>query len=62
MSKGPHKCKGMRAFLARGAEDEEGGVVLLGEELERGGVFEGMDFVFLGEFLGEWEVELVQVV
>jgi hypothetical protein len=44
--------QGVRALLGAAAKDHEGGVVLLGEELERGGVLEGVDGVLLGELLG----------
>ncbi len=42
----------MRALLAGRAEDEQRGVVLLAEELEGGGILEGVDLVLLGELLG----------
>lgn len=42
-------------------EDEEAGVVFLREELEGGGVFEGVDGVFLGEADGVRAFEGVQV-
>jgi hypothetical protein len=51
----------MRALLGRGAEDEERGVVLLAEELQGRGVVERVDLVLLGEFLGQWDAQLVQV-
>lgn len=51
----------MWAFLAAGAEYQEGSVVLLGEELERGGVVEGVDGVLLGELFCERDTQLVQV-
>ena len=38
-------------------EDEEGGVVLEGEKLERGGIVEGVDVVLLGEALDEGSLE-----
>lgn len=40
-------------LLGAAAEDHQGGVVLLAEELERGGILEGVDGVLLGELLGE---------
>lgn len=40
-------------LLGAAAEDHQGGVVLLAEELERGSVLEGVDGVLLGELLGE---------
>lgn len=51
----------MRALLLTASKDEEGGIVLLGEELERGGVFKRVDGVLLGEFLGERKTERIQV-
>lgn len=51
----------MRTFLARRAKDQERSIVLLGEKLEGSGVFERVDGVLLGEFLGEWDFQLVQV-
>ena len=51
----------MRAFFGMGAEDEEGGVVFLGEEFKAAGVFEGVDGVFLGEADGEGAFERVEV-
>lgn len=45
----PHPCQRVRALLAVGAEDEKAGIVFLREEFEGGGVFEGVDVVFLGE-------------
>lgn len=50
---GSDEGQGVRALLAAGAEDEQAGVVLLGEELERGRVLEGVDGVLLGELLGQ---------
>lgn len=52
----------VRALLLAAAEDEEAGVVLLGEELERGGVLERVDGVLLGELLGEGLAEGVELV
>jgi len=51
----------MWAFLGCRAKDEHRGVVFLGEELERGSIFERMDFVFLRELLGEGDTQLVEV-
>lgn len=42
-------------------EDKEGGVVLLGEELEAGGIFEGVDGVLFGETDAEGAFEGVEV-
>jgi hypothetical protein len=49
------------AFLGCRAKDEHRSVVFLGEELERGSIFKRMDFIFLGELLGEWNAQLVEV-
>ena len=51
----------MRPLLAVVAEEREGGVVLGGEELERGRVLEGPDVVLLVEAEGERALEAVQV-
>lgn len=56
---GEGDCVG--ALLGGGAEDEDGGVVLLREELERGGVLEGVDGVLLRELLGEGLAEGVEL-
>lgn len=53
--------QGVGALLGAAAKDHERGVVLLGEELERRGVLEGVDRVLLGELLGERDAQLVQV-
>lgn len=55
------KRQRVRPLLLAAPKDEEGGVVLLGEEFERGGVFKGVDGVLLGEFLGEREAERMEV-
>ena len=52
----------MRTLLLSAPEDHETGVVLFGEELERGGVLEGVDGILLGEFLGEGLAHVVEVV
>ena len=52
----------MRALLARAAEDEEAGVVLLGEELEGGRVLERVNGILLCELLGEGLAEGVELV
>lgn len=52
----------MGSLLLAASEDEETGVVLLREELERAGVFKGVDRILLGELLGEREAEGVEVV
>jgi hypothetical protein len=54
MAKCADASEGVWALLAGGAEDDEGGVVLLAEELEGGGILEWVDLVLLGELLGEW--------
>jgi len=51
----------MRTLLARAAEDEDASVIFLREEFETGGVFKGMDFVLLGEFLGKGDTKLVEI-
>lgn len=51
----------MWAFLIRGTEDKERSIVFLGEELEGSGVFEGVDGVFLGEFFGQRDAQLVKI-
>lgn len=51
--KGADKGQRVRALLARAAKDEQAGVVLLREELERRRVLEGVDGVLLCELLGE---------
>jgi hypothetical protein len=43
------------------AEDKKGGVILFGEELQRGGVLERVDGVLLGEFDGPRSLETVQL-
>jgi len=40
----------MRALFGVAGKEEEGGVILGGEEFERGRVFEGVDRVLFGEF------------
>lgn len=61
VAKGAGQGEAVGPLLAAAAEDEEGGVVLLGEELERGGVLEGVHGVLLGELLGERLPQLGQV-
>lgn len=51
--KGADESDGMGPLLLAAAKDEEAGVVLVGEELERGRVLKGVDGVLLCEFLGE---------
>ena len=51
----------MWALLGGGTEDDEGGIVLLGEELDGGGIIEWVDLVLLGELLGEWSAKGVEV-
>lgn len=58
---GADEGEAVRTLLAAAAEDEQRGVVLLGEELERGGRLERVDGVLLGELLGERHAQLVQV-
>lgn len=41
--------------------DEDGGIVLVGEELEGGGIFKGVDVVLLVEFDAERTLEGVEV-
>lgn len=53
VAKGADKRQRVRALLLRAAKDEEAGVVFFGEELDGGGVLEGVDGVLLGELLGE---------
>ena len=43
------------------AEDEEGGIILLREEFERGRVLEGVKIVLFGKADGERPFELVEV-
>jgi hypothetical protein len=61
--KGAHKGDGVRALLVGAAEEEEGAVVLFGEEGEGGGVFEGVDWErdsglvswkIYGMYVGAW--------
>jgi len=40
----------VRTLFGVAGEEDEGGVIFLREELERDGVFEGVDDVFFGEF------------
>lgn len=47
------KGQRVRALLLRAAKDEEAGVVFFGEELDGGGVLEGVDGVLLGELFGQ---------
>lgn len=51
----------MRALLAAGPEDEQRGVVLLAEELERRRVLERVDLVLLRELLRQRPPQRVQV-
>lgn len=53
-AKSARKCQAVGALLGAAAEDEEGGIVLLGKELERRSIFKGVYGVLLGELLGEW--------
>lgn len=62
VAEGADEGEAVGPLLGGGAEDEEGGVVLLGEELEGGGVLEGVDGVLLGELLGQGLAQLVEVV
>lgn len=59
--KRPDESQRVRPLLARRAKDQNGGIVLLGEELERGGVVEGVDGVLLGELLGQGLAQGVEV-
>lgn len=52
----------MWSLLLRAAKDKETGIVLLREELERGGVIEWVNGVLLGELLGERNTEGVELV
>lgn len=52
-TKCPRKGEAVGSLLGAAAKDEEGGIVFLGKEFERRGVFKGVDGVFLCEFLGE---------
>ncbi len=52
---------GIRPLLAVASKHNEADVVLLGEEFERGGVFEGVDVIFLGEADGKRAFEGVEV-
>lgn len=61
VAEGAHEGEAVGPLLGGAAEDQQGGVVLLGEELERGGVLEGVDGVLLGELLGQRLAERVQV-
>ena len=51
----------MRAFLARGPEDQQGSIVLLGEELEGCDIFEWVDGILLGELFGEGNTQLMEI-
>jgi hypothetical protein len=51
----------MRPLLAARSKHQHTAVVLLGEELQRGNVLEGMDVILLGELLGERTAEGVEV-
>ena len=59
--KGTGDGDGVSALLAVAAKDEQTGVVLLGEELKRRGIFEGVDGVLLVELDAERALERVQV-
>ena len=59
VAKSPDHSECMRALLAAGSKDQDAGVVFLGEEFQRGSVFEWVDFILLGEFLGQWPAERV---
>ncbi len=52
---------GIWPFLTVAPKHDKASVVLLGEEFERGGVFEGVDVVFLGEADGERSFKGVEV-
>lgn len=52
----------MRALLGGAPKDQKRSVVLFGEELERGGVLEGVDRVLFCEFLGQRLAQLEEVV
>lgn len=57
-----NKSQGMGTLLLAATKNEETGVVLFGEKLERGGVVKGMDGVLLGELLSERLAHLMKVV
>jgi hypothetical protein len=59
--KGADEGEAVRALLGVQRQGEERGVVLQGEELERGGIVEGVDVVLLGEALDEGALESRQV-
>lgn len=52
----------MGALLLAASKDEQRGVVLLREELERCGILKRVDGVLLGEFFGKRQAERVEVV
>ena len=56
-----HQAQAVGPLLGAAAKDHQGGVILLAEELEGGGVLEGVDGVLLGELLGEGLAQGVQV-
>jgi hypothetical protein len=62
VTEGAHERDVVRSLVLRAAEAEKTGVVLLGEELEGGGIVEGMDGVLLAELLGEGNTEGVELV
>ncbi|KAI6758959.1 hypothetical protein HG531_013955 [Fusarium graminearum] len=49
-------------LLLAAAKDEQTGIVLLGEKLERSSIVKRVDSVLLGEFLSQWLAHLVKVV
>lgn len=52
----------MGTLLLAAAKDEQTGIVLLGEKLERSSIVKRVDSVLLGEFLSQWLAHLVKVV
>lgn len=62
VAEGADEGDGVGPLLGGVAEDDNGGVVLLGEELDRVGVVEGVDVVLLHEALREGLAELVELV
>jgi hypothetical protein len=61
VAKGAHHGERMWALLGGGAKDEDGGVVLLGEELEGSGIVEWVDIILLGELLGKRAAQRVKI-
>lgn len=62
VTKGANKSQGVRALLLAATKNEETGVVLFGEKLERGGIVKGMDGVLLGELLSERLAHLMKII